>query len=116
MYIRGGYNVYPAEIEEAISKYPAVLLCAVVAAPDPVLGGVGKAFVVPRPGTSFDAGRLNAFLSERLARYKIPSHYAVRDKLPMTPLGRNCLVSATGRASSWPASWCVPTRRGGRHS
>ena len=47
MYIRGGYNVYPAEVEAALAEHPAVARVAVVGAPDPVLGEIGVAFVVP---------------------------------------------------------------------
>ena len=51
MYIRGGYNVYPAEVEAVLADHPAVNPVAVVGLPDPVLGEVGGAFVVPDPGS-----------------------------------------------------------------
>ncbi len=88
MYITGGYNVYPVEIEEAISKHPDVLLTCCIGVNDDTLGEVGKAFVVPKGGQSLDKGALREFLSKRLAEYKIPRYFEVRESLPLTPLGK----------------------------
>jgi len=52
MYIRGGENVYPPEIEEAIARHPDVFLVAVIGRPDPVMGEVGRAYIIPKPGTN----------------------------------------------------------------
>ena len=88
MYITGGYNVYPPEVEEALSQHPDVLLAACVGVPDPVLGEVGRAFVVFRPGRAVEAEALRAHLAGRLAEYKIPRYFEFKESLPMTPLGK----------------------------
>jgi fatty-acyl-CoA synthase len=88
MYITGGFNVYPAEIEEQISRYPGVLLVAVVAAPHKIMGEVGRAFIVPKPGVTLDGNVLQVYLKDVLADYKIPRQYVFRDTLPMTTLGK----------------------------
>jgi len=89
MYIRGGYNVYPAEVEAALSEHPAVGRVAVVGAPDPVLGEVGIAFVVPAEGaerSELDSDRLRAWCRERIADYKAPDRVAIVDDLPVTAM------------------------------
>jgi len=88
MYITGGYNVYPAEIEEALTRHPAVLMAACLGVPDPILGEVGRAYIVCRPGATVGESELVAFLRERLADYKIPRQYVFREALPLTPLGK----------------------------
>jgi fatty-acyl-CoA synthase len=90
MYIRGGENVYPPEVEEVIQQHPGVLFNAVIGIHDPVMGEVGRAYVVPMPGvepapTEED---IKAWCSERLARYKVPSEVVFRDSLPLSPLGK----------------------------
>ncbi len=90
LYIRGGYNVYPAEVEGALGDHPDVDQVAVVGAPDPVLGEVGVAFVVPTTGTRPDPDALLASLRERartaLADYKAPDRVVVLDHLPLTSM------------------------------
>src|SRR5262249_25231552 len=71
MYIRGGYNVYPAEVERVLSAHPAVAQVAIVGVPDPVLGEIGVAFVVPR-AAHVDLADLRAHSSAVLADYKAP--------------------------------------------
>jgi fatty-acyl-CoA synthase len=88
MYIRGGENVYPPEIEEEISKYPDVFMAAVLGRPDPVMGEVGRAYVVLKPGSTARPDDLKEFLKDKLAKYKIPEDIIIRDQLPMTPLGK----------------------------
>jgi fatty-acyl-CoA synthase len=88
MYITGGYNVYPAEIEEQISRYPGVMLVSVVSEPHKIMGEVGRAYVVPQPGVSLDGKVIQEHLKDYLADYKIPRKYIFRDTLPMTPLGK----------------------------
>lgn len=85
-YIRGGYNVYPAEVEEALSSHPAVARAAVVGAPDDVLGEVGVAVVVPAPGHEPDLASLRAHCAERLSDYKAPDALVIVDELPLTPM------------------------------
>ncbi len=89
MYIRGGYNVYPAEVEATLTDHPAILRVGVVGAPDEVLGEIGVAFVVPAPDAdpadlTLDAVR--RWSRERIADYKAPDRVVVVDELPVTPM------------------------------
>jgi long-chain acyl-CoA synthetase len=86
--ITGGYNVYPAEIEDVLYQHPAVLEACVVGVKDERLGEVGRAFVVAKPGMTVTANELKDFLSERLIRYKIPREFVFRDSLPKSPVGK----------------------------
>jgi acyl-CoA synthetase (AMP-forming)/AMP-acid ligase II len=91
LYIRGGYNVYPAEVEGVLSGHPAVEQVAVVGAPDPVLGEIGVAFVVvSETGTDTDEESLLAELRARagqaLADYKAPDGVVIVDRLPLTSM------------------------------
>ena len=86
--IRGGYNVYPREVEEALYANPDVLEAAVVGVPDERLGEEVAAAVVLRPGASLDAGELQAWTRERLAAYKYPRLIAFVDELPKGPTGK----------------------------
>ena len=88
MYITGGFNVYPAEIEEQISRYPGVLLVAVIPVPHKIMGEVGRAYIVPKPGVTLDGNAIQEYLKDYLADYKIPRQYVFRDSLPMTTLGK----------------------------
>ncbi|WP_326559983.1 long-chain-fatty-acid--CoA ligase [Micromonospora sp. NBC_01796] len=86
--IVGGENVYPAEVENAISGHPAVVEAAVVGAPDPTWGERICAFVVLRAGQGLTAPELTAFLRERLAQFKIPTSVEFVDTVPRTPSGK----------------------------
>jgi fatty-acyl-CoA synthase len=88
MFVSGGENVYPAEVEAAIFEHPAVAEAAVIGVADPTWGEVGRAFVVLAPGSSLTAASLRTFLSERLGRYKIPKYLDVVDDLPRTGSGK----------------------------
>ncbi|HNW78775.1 MAG TPA: AMP-binding protein, partial [Candidatus Competibacteraceae bacterium] len=88
MFISGGENVYPAEIEAALYRHPAVFQCAVVGVPDPKWGEVGKAYVISKPGQSVSAGELLAHLGEHLARYKIPRTIEFVTALPISAAGK----------------------------
>lgn len=84
-YVRGGYNVHPMEIEGVLADHPDVAAVAVVSRPDPVMGEVGVAVVVPREGSSSpDLEQLRRFASDRLARYKLPDDLVVLTALPLT--------------------------------
>ena len=87
MYIRGGYNVFPSEVEAVLADHPAVAQVAVVGAHDPVLGELGEAFVVPIAAESPPAlDDLRAWCHARLADYKAPDRLVVLDALPMTAM------------------------------
>ncbi len=88
MFISGGENVYPAEIEAALYKHPAVHMCAVVGVPDPKWGEVGKAFVVLKPGAVATADELLAHMAAHLARYKTPKSVEFRSELPLSGMGK----------------------------
>jgi acyl-CoA synthetase (AMP-forming)/AMP-acid ligase II len=88
MYITGGFNCYPAEIERMLSVHPAINQVAVVGVPDTRLGEVGKAFVTLRAGTSVDEGDLIAWARERMANYKVPRHVEIRLTLPTSAQGK----------------------------
>ncbi len=87
MFIRGGYNVYPAEVERELSDHPSVAEVVVVPRPDDVMGELGVAVVVPAdPSRPPDLEDLRAFLEPRLARYKLPEAIRILDELPLTPM------------------------------
>ena len=88
MYISGGENVYPAEVEGVIFEHPAVAQVAVVGVPDEKWGEVGCAFIVTRPGMTVTAEELREFLRPRLAKYKIPVYFEFVDDLPKTGSGK----------------------------
>jgi acyl-CoA synthetase (AMP-forming)/AMP-acid ligase II len=85
-YIRGGYNVYPAEVEEVLSAHPSVERAAVVGLPDDVLGEIGVAVVVARDGAVPDLATLRAHCGQHLSDYKAPDALVVVDELPLTPM------------------------------
>ena len=84
MYISGGENVYPAEIENALFGHPAVSEVAVIAVPHPTWGEVGRAIVVSKPQMQLSGQILEEYLSQNLARYKIPKTFVFVDQLPKT--------------------------------
>jgi acyl-CoA synthetase (AMP-forming)/AMP-acid ligase II len=88
MYICGGFNVYPAEVEQVLARLDGVAESAVVGVPDARLGEVGRAYVVPRPGCVLDANDVLAFCRDQLANYKVPRQVLFRDHLPRNPSGK----------------------------
>jgi acyl-CoA synthetase (AMP-forming)/AMP-acid ligase II len=88
MFIVGGFNAYPAEIENMIMRHPAVGQVAVVGVPDPRLGEVGKAFVVPRAGVEVDPVTLIAWCRTEMANFKVPRAVEVVDALPLNASGK----------------------------
>ncbi len=106
LYIRGGYNVYPAEVEATLGAHQAVEQVAVVGTPDPVLGEIGVAFVVPAAGDRPDPERLLAELRAAaravLADYKAPDRVVVVDSLPLTSMMKVDKRMLADRAASAP--------------
>ena len=86
--IRGGYNVYPREVEEALYAHPDVLEAAVVGVPHETLGEDVAALVVPRPGSTATIDDLQAWAKERVAAYKYPRRIVLVDELPKGPTGK----------------------------
>jgi long-chain acyl-CoA synthetase len=86
--IVSGFNVYPAEVEEALAQHPAVAEVGVAAVPDPATGEAVVAFVVREPGADVDGDELIACARERLARYKCPSRVVFVDRLPRNSIGK----------------------------
>ncbi|MCB2222710.1 MAG: long-chain fatty acid--CoA ligase [Actinobacteria bacterium] len=88
MFVSGGENVYPAEIEAAIHEVPGVAMCAVVGVPDERWGEVGAAFVVAAPGAEVDEEAVAEHLRGRLAKFKVPRTVQVVDELPVSGAGK----------------------------
>jgi fatty-acyl-CoA synthase len=89
MFISGGENVYPAEVENVLCAHPAISEAAVVAEPDPHWGEVGLAFVLPIPGVAaLDVHELESFCRERLAAYKVPKGFEMVSDFPRTAAGK----------------------------
>ncbi|MBR1218025.1 AMP-binding protein [Bradyrhizobium sp. U87765 SZCCT0131] len=88
MYITGGFNCYPAEIERLLSTHPAIGTVAVIGVSDERLGEVGKAFVVLRPGTAATEKELLDWSRAHMANYKCPRSVEIRESLPTSPQGK----------------------------
>jgi long-chain acyl-CoA synthetase len=86
--IRGGFNVYPREVEEVLYEHPAVLEAAVVALPHATHGEEVGAAVALRPGREATPEQLRQFVKERVAPYKYPRHVWLVDELPKGPTGK----------------------------
>lgn len=129
MYIRGGYNVYPSEVEAVLGQHPRVADAAVVGVSDPVLGEIGAAFVVPTADSGADDGSrpelgdLRSWCKARLADYKAPDRLQVVDRLPLTAMGKVDKLALRGTAEQlWPPTVggagshrpLEPTTRGAR--
>jgi acyl-CoA synthetase (AMP-forming)/AMP-acid ligase II len=88
MYIRGGYNVYPSEVEHVLASHDDVAQVAIVGVPDRVLGEIGVAFVVPAAGFVPALEALRAHCRTLLADYKAPDRLQIVDALPLTSIGK----------------------------
>jgi long-chain acyl-CoA synthetase len=103
--IRGGFNVYPREVEEVLYAHPAVVAAAVIGVPDQRVGEEVKAVVQLKPGRTVSAEELIAFCKERMAAYKYPRSVQVVDQLPIGPTGKilkkelKAALEAAGQAS-----------------
>lgn len=106
MYISGGSNIYPRDIEEKLLQHPAVSEVAVLGMPDPKWGEIGVAICVPVVEDACDVDELRRWLEPQLARYKMPRHFLIWDELPKSGYGK--VVKRTIReqlhASSWGAT------------
>lgn len=88
MYICGGFNVYPAEVEQVLARLDGVLDAAVIGVPDERLGEVGRAFLVTRPGSDLDEQAVIAYTREHLANFKTPRSVRFVDTLPRNAGGK----------------------------
>jgi long-chain acyl-CoA synthetase len=88
MILRGGFNVYPRELEEVLITHPAIAMAAVVGVPDDRLGEEVKAFVVLKPGAVLTGAELTAWCRDQFASYKYPRLIEFRDALPIGPTGK----------------------------
>ena len=84
----GCFQFWPLEVEEALTAYPKVLEAGVAGIPDPYRGETVKAWIVLKPGETATEEELKAFCKERLAPYKVPTHYEFRSELPKTTVGK----------------------------
>jgi acyl-CoA synthetase (AMP-forming)/AMP-acid ligase II len=114
MYIRGGYNVYPIEIENALGGHPAIAACAMVGASvDDRLGEIGVLFVVPRRDAAgaaapLDLGDIRTFVKASLADYKAPDVLVAVDELPLTSIGKIDKKLLQPQADQLAAGWSRP--------
>ena len=88
MYISGGFNVYPAEVEGLILRHPSVAQVAVIGVPDARLGEVGQAVLVTRSGTEWKESEFLQWCRANMANYKVPRHVRVVESLPLNPSGK----------------------------
>jgi fatty-acyl-CoA synthase len=88
MFISGGENVYPAEIERVLGDHPAVLLSAVIGVPDERWGEVGAAYVVLKDGAQASEAELRLHCTSRLAKYKVPKRISLVPDLPRNASGK----------------------------
>jgi acyl-CoA synthetase (AMP-forming)/AMP-acid ligase II len=100
MFIVGGFNAYPAEIENLLLQNDRLSLAAVVGVADERMGEVGVAFVVPRPGVEVDADELVAWAKEHMANYKVPRRVFVVDQLPLNASGKVLKYELRERAAT----------------
>lgn len=88
MFISGGFNVYPAEVERLLAEHPGIAQAAVIGIADERMGEVGKAFVVLRPGQTLAEAALIEWARETMANYKVPRAFAFVDSLPLNAAGK----------------------------
>jgi acyl-CoA synthetase (AMP-forming)/AMP-acid ligase II len=100
MLLVGGFNVYPAEVENTLVGHEAIGQVAVVGLPDPRLGEVPVAFAVPAPGRSLDGDAIIAWARERLANYKVPRHVVAVAELPLNASGKVLKTELRARAEA----------------
>lgn len=102
MYVRGGYNVYPVEVERRLAEHPSIAQVAVVAVADAVLGEIGVAVVVPDDGATPTLEEVRAWTVAELADYKAPDRLVLLDALPLTSIGKVDRRALADVASSDP--------------
>ncbi|HEV3282124.1 MAG TPA: FadD3 family acyl-CoA ligase [Acidimicrobiales bacterium] len=104
MFIVGGFNAYPAEIENLLLAHPAVRQAAVIGVPDERLGEVGMAFLVADPGSEPSASDIISWSRDHMANYKVPRRVAFVDELPLNATGKVHKDALRARAAAAPAA------------
>jgi HIP---CoA ligase len=99
MFIVGGFNAYPAEIEGMMLEHRGISQVAIIGVPDDRMGEVGMAFVVPRPGAELDEAELIAWCRERMANYKVPRRIEIVDELPLNASGKVLKIDLRARVA-----------------
>ena len=84
MIIVGGFNTYPAAIENFYLRHPKILDVSIVGVPDPVLGEVVMAFVIPKAGAALTPQEIRDFAKDRIANFKVPRHVEIVSEFPLT--------------------------------
>jgi fatty-acyl-CoA synthase len=88
MIIVGGFNTYPAEIENFYLRHPGILEVSIVGVPDPIMGEVVMAFVIPKPGATLSAEAVIAFARDKIANFKVPRYVEIVEQFPLTGSGK----------------------------
>jgi len=88
MFIVGGFNAYPAEIENLLLGHPRIAQAAVIGVPDTRMGEVGMAFVVPTPGPAVEPAEIIEWSRDQMANFKVPRYVELLDELPMNATGK----------------------------
>jgi fatty-acyl-CoA synthase len=88
MFISGGENVYPAEVERVLHQHPEILMCAVIGVPDPKWGELGVACVVLAEGAEAGEDELLEYMAQQLASYKVPKRIEIVEELPLSGMGK----------------------------
>ncbi len=88
MFISGGYNVFPLEVEQILESHEAVAMAAVVSAPHELYMEVGHAWILSEPGFKITSEEIRAYCKDRLANYKVPKKIFIREQLPTLPIGK----------------------------
>jgi len=99
MVISGGFNIYPRDIEDALTAHPSVAIAAVIGVPDPKWGEAVKAYIVPKGGTTPDAQSLADWVKKRKGSTHVPKSFEFVEQLPLTPIGK--VNKAVLRAPWW---------------
>ena len=100
MFIVGGFNAYPAEIENLLLGHPRIAQAAVVGVPDTRMGEVGMAFVVPTPGPAVEPAEIIEWSRDQMANFKVPRYVELLDELPMNATGKVVKDDLRARAQS----------------
>ena len=100
MFVVGGFNAYPAEIEQTITRHDKVSEAAVIGVPDERLGEVGRAYVIARPGTTITEEEIIAYCREHLANFKVPRSVVVVDQFPRNASGKVLKFTLRAEAAS----------------